>query len=282
MGFNNVVVMGYRSFAGTFGASDNGILALDTAAVTYKNDYTTLLLGLETQNLGTSDPYNTESFYSSGQAALDYQAQSVYNQFWAHGYSFGGFAVDNYADFYLSGTANWPSTNPTFPTGASVQPITQGVPSVVSIGTATATITFPSLSNSNATVTVMPANPRSQLTIPKGFQATSLAFDISTTAVFTGPVTVCFSVPSLDSATFANLRVLHNLGGALIDQTVLSGPTAPNPATKTVCSIVTSLSSFVLARPAVAAPASSGQATVGQESTPATSTSDPSGGQYSP
>ena len=253
MDFNNVVIMGYRSFAGTFGASDNGIIALDTPAVTYKNDGTTVLVGLETQNLGASDPNNTQSFYASGQAALDYQAQSVYNQFWANGYDFGGLAIDNYADAYLGGAANWPSTNPTFPTGVSVEPVSAGVPAHVSIGTVTAAITFPHISNSHATVTVTPLNPATQTPTPTGFQLTNLAFDVSTTAAFTGPVTVCFTVPSLDAATFASLRVLHYVGGVPADQTILSGPNAPNPTTQTICASVTSFSPFVLAKTTSAA-----------------------------
>jgi hypothetical protein len=119
----------------------------------------------------------------------------------------------------LRGHANWPSSNPTFPTGVSVQFVSAGVPSAVSIGAAMATITFPNVSNSNATVTVTPVNPAIKTPAPAGFQLTNLAFDISTTALFTGPVKVCFGVPSLDPAASARLRVLHYLGGAPADQT---------------------------------------------------------------
>src|SRR4029078_2866862 len=38
----------------------------------------------------------------------------------------------------------------------------------------------------------------------------NLVFDVSTTATFSGAVSVCFTVPSVaDAATFATLRVLH-------------------------------------------------------------------------
>ena len=224
------------------------MVALDTPVVTYQNDNHTILIGLETQNLGSSDPQNTQSFYSSGQEALDYQAQLVYNEFGANGLTFGGFAIDNYADFYLSGTGVWPSTNPTLPSSVSVQPVSGGVPTYASIATTSFTITFPNNSNPNATVTVTPLNPAAQIQAPNGFLLTNLAFDISTTAVFTGPVTVCFTVPSLDPATFANLRVLHYVGGVAFDQTITSGPNAPNPVTQTICASVTSFSPFVLAK----------------------------------
>ena len=94
MGFNNVVIMGYRNVAGTFGANDNSILALDTAAVAYKNSPFTVLVGIETQNMGAGDPKNNQSFYGLGQIALDYQAQLVWNQFAANGLNFAGFAIE--------------------------------------------------------------------------------------------------------------------------------------------------------------------------------------------
>jgi hypothetical protein len=247
MNFVNVVVMGYRSLAGTFGANDNGMLDLDTPALSYKNNPYTVVVGLETQNLGAADPTNTQSFYATGQAALDYQAQSVANQLAANGIQFAGFAIDNYDYAYLSGTAAWPATDPAFPTAASVETVSAGVASV-QIGTVTATVTFASVSNANATVTVTPLNPATQTPTPTGFQLTTLAFDVSTTAIFTGPATVCFTVPSLDAATFASLRILHYVNGVAIDQTILSGPNAPNAATQTICASVTSFSPFVLAK----------------------------------
>ena len=244
MNFSNVVIMGYRSFAGTFGSADNGIIAIDKDVVTYKHDGSTVLLGLETKNLA-QDPQT--SFYASGQAALDYQAQSVYNQFMQNGYDFGGFAIHNYADSYLGGTASWPSTDPIFPAGASIQPVTSNTSTVVDIGSTVIDLTFTGVANSNATVTVTPANPATQTPAPSGFLLSALAFDISTTAVLTGPVTVCFSARSLDAATFASLRVLHYVGGVALDQTILSGPNAPNPVTQIICASVTSFSPFVLA-----------------------------------
>ena len=248
MAFNNVVIMGYRNLAGTFGANDNSILALDTAAVAYKNSPFSVLVGLETQNMGTGDPQNNQSFYGFGQVALDYQAQSVWNQFAANGLQFAGFAIDNYADAYLGGTANWPASDSTVPTGPGQSgPAGVATSKSVTTGGTTVTVTVPNNLNSNSTVTVTPVNPVTE-SAPTGFQLTSLAFDVSTTAVFTGSATVCFTVPSLDAATFASLRILHYIGGVAYDQTILGGPNAPNVSTQTICASVYSFSPFVLAK----------------------------------
>jgi hypothetical protein len=128
-----------------------------------------------------------------------------------------------------------------------IQPVTSNTSTVVDIGSTVIALTFTGVANSNATVTVTPANPATQTPAPSGFLLSALAFDISTTAVLTGPVTVCFSARSLDAATFDSLRVLHYVGGVALDQTILSGPNAPNLVTQIVCASVTSFSPFVLA-----------------------------------
>src|SRR5947209_7266225 len=80
---------------------------------------------------------------------------------------------------------------------------------------------------------------------PVGFSFAGLTFDIKTTATFTAPVTVCFSVPSVtDPTIFSGLKLLHSKGGVLVDRTTNS-----DFATKTVCGQVNSLSPFVLVQP---------------------------------
>lgn len=69
---------------------------------------------------------------------------------------------------------------------------------------------------------------------------TGLAYDVSTTAGFTGSPRVCFNVPSL-AARFSELRVLHLEGGVWRDRTDTNN-TSPN-----LCTIgLTSLSPFAL------------------------------------
>src|SRR2546430_16858415 len=76
-----------------------------------------------------------------------------------------------------------------------------------------------------------------------GYSPTGLAYDISTTATFTGPIQICFNLPSLISPIAqTNLRVLHLEAGTLVDRT-----TGRTPASSTLCSSVTSLSPFVIA-----------------------------------
>ena len=81
------------------------------------------------------------------------------------------------------------------------------------VGETTITTTFASILN-GGTTTVIPVDPGSVGTLPGGFAlfGGSLAFEISTTALFSPPITVCFQVPSITDATeFSNLRVLHSV-----------------------------------------------------------------------
>ena len=108
----SLVVMGYRSSAGTFDCTaGDGLICLDQDIIKYANSVgagSTILVGLDTDNT-TAD----ETFYSLGQAAMDAAAQSVYSQLSAANLSFGGFSIHNYRDAYLSGTlSGWPASNP--------------------------------------------------------------------------------------------------------------------------------------------------------------------------
>jgi len=126
----------------------------------------------------------------------------------------------------------------------------------VTVTTADASLTFAHVTTAGTTTVVpMPLPDASQL--PSGFSIDgALAFDASTTAAFTGGVTVCFDVSSFsgDAAAFATLRVLHGEGSSFVDRTVLA-PAAPAPdfASHTICASVSSLSPFVIAR-AVSSP----------------------------
>ena len=71
------------------------------------------------------------------------------------------------------------------------------------------------------------------------------AYEIETTATFTPPIDVCFSVSGIiDAAEFARLRVLHVEDGQLVDRT---DPASLDFASGTVCAVVGSLSPFVIA-----------------------------------
>ncbi len=100
-------------------------------------------------------------------------------------------------------------------------------------------------------------DPASTSPLPPAFVSALFAYEVSTTAVVTAPITVCFTVPQgTDRATFDTLRVLHREDGVLVDRTVVA-PASPAPdfATRTLCARTTSLSPFVVAVRDVTPPA---------------------------
>lgn len=147
------------------------------------------------------------------------------------------FAAQAPEGIFVSPQSDWFGFNT--PTGANVTAIS-----------GTTSVSFTSVSNSGTT-TGLPINPATAGTLPGGYSlgAGFPAFEITTTAIYTAPITVCLQVPSVTSAmTFASLRILHNENGTLVDRTILSPDTpAPNFAAKTICARVNSLSPFVVA-----------------------------------
>jgi len=116
LNLNQIVVMGYRNYAGTSDCTQqDGIVCLDENVIAYANSVSranTILVGLDTDP-PSSGSLPKETFFSLGQAAMNAVAQSVSSQFASSNQSFGGFAVHNYRDAYLSGQlAEWPATNP--------------------------------------------------------------------------------------------------------------------------------------------------------------------------
>src|SRR5262249_46645329 len=61
---------------------------------------------------------------------------------------------------------------------------------------------------------------------------------------YTGSITVCFTLSSLDDATFAIARLFHNNGSGLVDVT-----SSKDATIKTICGTVSSLSPFVILKP---------------------------------
>ncbi len=120
------------------------------------------------------------------------------------------------------------------PTGANVSAIA-----------GTSSITFSNVSTSGTTLAA-PIDPATAGTLPGGYTlgAGFPAYEITTTAVYTAPITVCLQVPGVTDATIFNaLTLFHSEGGILIDRTV-----SRNFATKTICASVSSLSPFVVAQ----------------------------------
>ena len=112
-------------------------------------------------------------------------------------------------------------------------------------------LTFANVTQAGQT-TATPIDPATAGTLPGGYTLFngSLAFQITTTAIYSGTITVCIVDSSVnDPTTFASLRILHGEGGTLVDRTILSPDApAPNFSTRTLCARVTSLSPFVIAK----------------------------------
>jgi len=105
-----------------------------------------------------------------------------------------------------------------------------------------ATVNFPTVTTAGITqqipldISLLPA-------LPGGSTFTGLAYDISTSAAFTGTPTLCFNLPSLSAAQFLNLGVLHLEAGVWIDRGV-----AKNTAARVICASSPTLSPFVIAQ----------------------------------
>lgn len=256
----NVIIMGYRNFAGLSDCNvTGGIVCLDQDEINYASAINNqlILVGLETSDPASTGITAQETFFAYGQAVLNSVAAVVLNHFGFFS-GLGGFAIHNYGNSYLSGSgANWPAINASFPfRGGEAQEIATSVGTNVTVpvgtvGGAVINVTFPNVTTTGYTY-VTAIDPASAGQLPGGYELAGsyLAFEITTSAKdtgpYSGPITIGFQVPYVDAATFAQLRVLHNSGSGLVDQTATNPP--PDPVTQTIYASVTSLSPFVLAK----------------------------------
>lgn len=105
-------------------------------------------------------------------------------------------------------------------------------------------VTFSGVAQTGTT-TQIPILPSAAGTLPGGYSFGTgyPAYEITTTATYTAPITVCLQVPgTISMATFNALTLFHSEGGTLINRTV-----SRDFATQTICASVTSLSPFVVA-----------------------------------
>jgi hypothetical protein len=95
---------------------------------------------------------------------------------------------------------------------------------------------------------IVPIDPFSVGPAPGGFTITGPAFNITTTAIYTPPVTVCFNLPEItDQNIFSHLKVLHGELNADNQLVLVDRTTGQNFSTRTLCGQVNSLSPFVIA-----------------------------------
>jgi hypothetical protein len=149
------------------------------------------------------------------------------------------------------------------PSGIPVGGTIKGVGTNVLVGALTATgssviatsgfgtVTFPTVS-ATGTTNITPIDSAVAQTggpLPLHYTDTGIAFDVTTTATYSAPVTSCFFAPSITTQSlFDRLRVLHLENGAFVDRTILApAQPAPSFATNTICSSTSSLSPFILA-----------------------------------
>lgn len=118
---------------------------------------------------------------------------------------------------------------------------------VAPVGGAPLTLTFANIVSAGTTTVTPIADPSSlNLTLPGAFRLShaSGAYEISTTASFTGTIEVCFTAPGLSPAEFASASILHGVGGAWQVEN-----TRRDAAAGTLCADVTSLSPFAVGLP---------------------------------
>ena len=250
-----VVVMGYRDFTGPADCSTDGLVCLDQDIIHYAGGLgrsDAILVGLETSNPLSTGISNKETFFEEGQDRMNAVAKEVFSYF-GPGSGLGGFAIHNYQNSYLAGSAAWPSTNPGFP-GAGMYFTAQaatpaGAPQTSTMDlspNAVITVAFPSVGTGGSTY-ASPIDPVTAGQLPIGYVSIgALAFELHSTARYTGPVMVCFQLPSVSLATFATLAILHDNGSGLVDVTVHGLPS--DATTKTICGSVPSFSPFLIAR----------------------------------
>jgi hypothetical protein len=109
------------------------------------------------------------------------------------------------------------------------------------------TLATPVSQNSSITVCTLPiptTNPTG-INLPSGYYLTNATYAFQITSNITGNALIEFTLPqSMSQAEFDTVRIYHVIGGAYVDQTVLTGMYAPNYSTRKVYAQVTSFSPF--------------------------------------
>jgi Tol biopolymer transport system component len=169
----------------------------------------------------------------------------------APGKNVAGNATQGAAYFFYVAPLPAPTPTPVPTPEPTIQPNTPvGAPVTVQIPDAS--VTFPAVGQAGNTSFTPIIPPSSAGSPPAGYVicATCPAYDITTTASYTPPITVCLGVPNdIDSVTFSSLILLHGEAGVLVDRT--TGRFTSESGDRSVCGSVSSLSPFALARPLV-------------------------------
>ncbi|HEX6189964.1 MAG TPA: putative Ig domain-containing protein [Pyrinomonadaceae bacterium] len=121
-------------------------------------------------------------------------------------------------------------------------PVETPTGSDVSVQVGNVTITFQNVLTAGST-SVVPIDPASAGTLPAGLAlcAGCPAYEITTTVVYSPPVKIAMTVPSVNDPVFSQLKMLHGEDDVLVDRT-----TGRNLEDKQVLGSVNSLSPFVI------------------------------------
>lgn len=101
----------------------------------------------------------------------------------------------------------------------------------------------------STTVEEVKSNSNPSISTPANFiVGDSIAsFRITSTASFSGDVVLFFTLPvNISQVAFDSCRIFKVSDGVTSDVTILSGPNAPNFATKKICALVNSFSDFFI------------------------------------
>jgi hypothetical protein len=114
----------------------------------------------------------------------------------------------------------------------------------VTVALTSASLTFSDLT-SGGTTSATPIDPAAaNLSLPGQFSVDgSPAYEIHTTASYTGPITLCFASGVDDPDVFASLTILHGVNGAWVAEA-----TTHDFDNRLLCATVSSLSPFAIAR----------------------------------
>lgn len=117
----------------------------------------------------------------------------------------------------------------------------------VAVAAPNGTVNFSNVSQSG--VTSFTPITTTQDDLPSGYTLcpTCPAYEITTTAAVTPPITVCLAVPSaITQSAFLRMSLLHGENGVLVDRT--TERLTDGNGQRSVCGVVSSLSPFVLAQ----------------------------------
>ena len=143
-------------------------------------------------------------------------------------------------------TETWPPPNDVWEFASAVHSNTpQGInvavkPLDAATGTTPVTITFDNVSQpGTTTLTINSTGPLA----PAGFQlgTPAMFYDVSTTAVFSGAISICISYSDVAYTNESELRLFHFENGQWVDRTLFL-----DTVTKIICGQVSSLSPFAI------------------------------------